>query len=114
MMLCGGGGRRLGRVGSAAGSAAAGGGVSMVTEVSQAGAARVTCAVAWRRREELRDDSKPDCVSWTDTADLFAMEPQLTLIPLSLSPLSALLSSPHSFSVFSSLPRTFKSDLMSQ
>lgn len=44
--LGGGGGRRLGSVGQPAGDAAAGGGVTMVTQVSQAGGTRVTCAVA--------------------------------------------------------------------
>lgn len=46
----GGGGRLLGGVGEPTGDAAAGGRVPVVTEVSQAGAARVSCAVAWRRR----------------------------------------------------------------
>lgn len=44
--LGGGGGRWLGGVGEPTGNAAAGGGISMVTEVCQAGAARVSCAVA--------------------------------------------------------------------
>lgn len=30
----------------------------MVTEVSQAGAARVSCAIAWRREEEIRGDER--------------------------------------------------------
>lgn len=54
MQLGGGGGRWLGRVGKPTGDAAAGGGVPSVTEVSQAGAARVSCAVAWRTKEEKR------------------------------------------------------------
>lgn len=44
--LGGGGGRWLGGVGEPTGGTAAGGGVPMVTEVSQAGAARVSCAIA--------------------------------------------------------------------
>lgn len=46
----GSGGRRLGGVSDPAGGAAAGGGVPVVADVGQAGAARVTRAVAWRRK----------------------------------------------------------------
>lgn len=51
LQLGGGGGRYLGGWSEATGDAAAGGRVPLVTEVSQAGAARVSCAVAWRGRE---------------------------------------------------------------
>lgn len=51
MWLGGGGGRRMRLVGETTGDAAAGRGIPMVTKVSQAGAARVSCAVAWRGEE---------------------------------------------------------------
>ena len=58
MRFGGGGGRLRGGVGEPTGDAAAGGRVPLVTEVSQAGAARVSCAIAWRRGEERRGEER--------------------------------------------------------
>lgn len=47
-------------MGETTGDASAGGGIPMITEVSQAGAARVSCAVAWRTQERRGEEKRKE------------------------------------------------------